>query len=196
MIYTLTEHLERGSHTLTWTPAPTLNPRTYLIRLTAVDAIGNSATYGAPNAKVGRYLRGPVVRLQGIDAGFTKPNFLPGEIAQVHIATDEPSLTLRVFHSGPEQVVTYADNQFAGVEIDQRPTTIDWTAWRSAPSHDLVPDPRRHKRPLLPGARRAGRAGRIRAVRRAAHDPRSDEPCARGPADEHVAGLQLPGRER
>jgi N,N-dimethylformamidase beta subunit-like protein len=132
VIYTLTEHLERGSHTLTWTPAPTLNPRTYLIRVTAVDAIGNSATYGAPNAKVGRYLRGPVVRLQGIDAGFTKPNFLPGEIAQVHIATDEPSLTLRVFHSGPEQVVTYADNQFAGIEIDQQPTTIDWHAWQSA----------------------------------------------------------------
>jgi len=73
-----------------------------------------------------------VVRLQGIDAGFTRPNFLPGEVAQVHIATDEPTLTLRVFHAGPEQVVTYADNQLAGIEIDQQPTTIDWSAWRSS----------------------------------------------------------------
>jgi hypothetical protein len=117
---------------MTWSPPATLNPRTYLIRMTAVDTIGNSVTYGAPNARVGRYPRGPVVRLQGIDAGFTKPSFLPGEVGQVHIATDEPALTLRVFHSGPEQVVTYADNQFAGVEIDQQPTTIDWNSWRNS----------------------------------------------------------------
>jgi len=132
VIYTLTQRFGRGLHTLTWSPASTLNPRTYLIRITAVDTIGNSVTYGAPNAHVGRYPRGPVVRLQGIDAGFTRPNFLPGEVAQVHIATDEPTLTLRVFHAGPEQVVTYADNQLAGIEIDQQPTTIDWSAWRSS----------------------------------------------------------------
>jgi hypothetical protein len=132
VIYTLTERFGRGQHTMTWSPPATLNPRTYLIRMTAVDTIGNSVTYGAPNARVGRYPRGPVVRLQGIDAGFTKPSFLPGEVAQVHIATDEPALTLRVFHSGPEQVVTYADNQFAGVEIDQQPTTIDWNSWRNS----------------------------------------------------------------
>jgi hypothetical protein len=132
VIYTLTERFGRGLHSMTWSPASTLNPRTYLIRMTAVDTIGNSVTYGAPNAHVGRYPRGPVVRLQGIDAGFTKPNFLPGEVAQVHIATDEPTLTLRVFHAGPEQVVTYADNQLAGIEIDQQPTTIDWSAWRSS----------------------------------------------------------------
>jgi hypothetical protein len=132
VIYTLTERFGRGTHTLTWSPAATLNPRTYLIRITATDATGNHVTYGAPNAKVGRYPRGPVVRVQGIDAGFTRPNFLPGEVAQVHIATDEPTLTLRVFHSGPEQFVTYADNQFAGIEVDQQPTTIEWGAWRSS----------------------------------------------------------------
>ena len=33
---------------------------------------------------------------------------------------------------GPEQVVTYADNQFAGVEIDSAPMSFDWSAWRSA----------------------------------------------------------------
>ena len=129
-IYTLTERLARGPQTITWTPASTLNPRTLLIRLTAVDALGNKVVYGAPNAFVGRYPRGPVVRIQGIDAGFTRPNYLPGEVAQIHIATDEPTLTMRVFHSGPEQVVTYADNQFAGVEIDSAPTTIDWAAYR------------------------------------------------------------------
>jgi hypothetical protein len=132
LLSTQTAQLGPGTHTLTWAPASNLNPRTYLIRLTTRDAAGNHMTYGAPNAFVGRYPRGVVVRLQGIDAGFTKPSYLPGELAQIHIATDEPSLELRVFHSGPEQVVTYADNQFAGVEVDQGPTTLDWTQWRSS----------------------------------------------------------------
>jgi hypothetical protein len=131
VVYTLTETLQRGVHTLTWTPAANLNPRTYLVRLSTRDVAGNRVTYGAPNAFVGRYPKGVVVRLQGIDAGFTKPSYLPGELAHIHVATDEPSLELRVFHSGPEQVVTYADNQLAGVEVDQGPTTLDWTQWRS-----------------------------------------------------------------
>ncbi len=131
--YTVTEQLGRGAHTLTWAAGSTLNPRTYLVRLTAVDRTGNRIVYGAPNAFVGRYPRGVVVRLQGVDAGFSRPDYLPGDIAQIHIATDASSLTMRVFHSGPEQVVTYADNQFAGVEVDTGPTSIDWTAWRSRP---------------------------------------------------------------
>ena len=82
------------------------------------------------------------MRVQGIDAGFTKPSYLPGDVAYLHVATDEPSLTLRVFHSGPEQVVTYADNQFAGIEVDPQPIALDWKAWQSKP-HTIglsVPD--------------------------------------------------------
>jgi hypothetical protein len=133
VIYTLTERFGRGLHTLDWRPAANVNPRTYLIRLVAVDQAGNRITYGSPDAFVGRHPRGPVVRLQGIDAGFTKPSYLPGDLAQIRIATDATSLTVRVFHSGPEQVVTYADNQFAGVEVDSEPSELDWTPWRSRP---------------------------------------------------------------
>ncbi len=128
---TLTAQFARGKHTMTWVPGPNLNPRTYLVRLTSVDLAGNRVVYGATNAFVGRAPRGPVVRLQGIDAGFTKPSYLPGDIAYIHIATDEPSLTLRVFHAGPEQVITYADNQLAGIEVDQAPVTLDWKEWQS-----------------------------------------------------------------
>jgi hypothetical protein len=130
VIYTLTARFDRGQHTMTWLPGANVNPRTYLIRLTAVDLAGNKIVYGAPNAFVGRAPKGPVVRVQGIDVGFTKPSYLPGDVGYIHVATDEPALTLRVFHSGPEQVVTYADNQFAGVEVDQQPLTIDWKSWQ------------------------------------------------------------------
>ena len=133
VVYTVTQAFGRGFHQFVWTPAPNLNPRTYLIRLTAVDRLGNTIVYGSPNAFVGRHARGPVVRLQGIDAAFTKPNYLPGELAHIRVATDAPSLTVKLFQSGPEQVVTYADNQMAGVEVPETSSTIDWSAWRSTP---------------------------------------------------------------
>ena len=40
---------------------------------------------------------------------------------------------MRIFRSGPEQVVTYADNQMAGVDIGTPPTAIDWSQHRSDP---------------------------------------------------------------
>lgn len=129
--YTVTATFGRGTHTMTWLLGTNLNPRTYLIRFTAVDTTGNRGTYGSSNAYVGRHARGVVVRLQGIDSAFTKPSYLPGELAQIHIATDEPSLTYRVFQSGPEQVVTYADNQFAGIDIGAEPVNLDWLAWQN-----------------------------------------------------------------
>jgi hypothetical protein len=137
VIYTVTAKFGRGPHTMTWLPASNINPRTYLIRFSAVDQSGNRSTYGAPSAFTGRSARGVVVRLQGIDAAFNKPSYLPGEVAQIRVATDEPSLSYSVFHSGPEQVVTYADNQFAGVDIGVEPVSLDWAPWSSR-SHTIT----------------------------------------------------------
>jgi hypothetical protein len=131
VVYTLTERFGRGKQTMTWKPAATLNPRTYLIRLTAVDAAGKRVVYGAPNAWVGRYPRGVVVRLQGIDAGFARPSYAPGQLASIHIATDEQSLSYQVYQAGPEKYVTYADNQLGGVALDLPPGTLDWHRWTS-----------------------------------------------------------------
>ncbi|HZT15560.1 MAG TPA: N,N-dimethylformamidase beta subunit family domain-containing protein [Gaiellaceae bacterium] len=133
VMYALTAKLGRGEHELTWTPSSNLNPRTYLIRLAAVDLAGNGIEYGAPNAFVGRYERGVVVRIQGIDAGFSQPSYAPGQIAALHIATDEPALTYRVFQAGPETYVTYADNQMGGVPVDESVHTLDWRRWTSRP---------------------------------------------------------------
>src|SRR4029079_17825255 len=132
-IYTLTSTLGAGVHTLTWAPAPTTNPRTFLVRTTAVDRAGKRAVYGAANAFVGRAPRGVVVRVQGVDAGFGQPSYAPGQVARIHLATDAPALTMRIFRSGPEQVVTYADNQMAGVDAGVPPTAVDWSKHRSEP---------------------------------------------------------------
>ena len=133
VVYTLTATFGRGPHTMTWLPGPNVNPRSYLVRLSAVDQSGNRRTYGAPNAFVGRHPKGVVVRLQGIDAALNEPSYAPGEIAQIRIASDEPSLSYRVFKSGPEQVITYADNQMAGVDIGVEPVALDWAPWRNRP---------------------------------------------------------------
>ncbi|HZT90810.1 MAG TPA: N,N-dimethylformamidase beta subunit family domain-containing protein [Gaiellaceae bacterium] len=142
VVYTLRATLGPGVHQFTWSPAPNLEPRTYLVRFAAVDRGGRRVTYGAPDAFVDRYRPGVVVRVQGIDAGFTKPNALPGEDVRLHIATDEPSLTLRLFRSGTEHVATTVPDVMNGVEVDGGPLLLDWTRWRSAP-HTItyrVPD--------------------------------------------------------
>jgi N,N-dimethylformamidase beta subunit-like protein len=133
VLTTVTEKLGAGVHTMTWTPAATTNPRTLLIRLTATDRAANQIVYGAPNAFVGRVPKGVVVRIQGIDAAFNQPSYAPGQSARITISTDEPELTYRVLHAGPEQVVTYADNQLAGVDTGAAPVTLDWKAWQSTP---------------------------------------------------------------
>ena len=143
VVYTLTDTFSAGSHTMTWSPAPTANPRTYLIRMTVVDAGHRRVVYGAPNAHTGRYPRGVVVRLQGIDAGFTRPTYAPGDLATIHIATDEDLLSYQLFHAGPEKYVVYADNQFGGIAVPSSPPgTLDWAKWRDRP-HSItfrIPD--------------------------------------------------------
>ena len=57
--------------TFTWHPHWSIGARTYLIRITAPDGAGNRRTYGADNAATGRRLTSAVVRVLGVDAGFT-----------------------------------------------------------------------------------------------------------------------------
>jgi hypothetical protein len=134
LVYTLTQSFPAGNHTMSWTPTWTLNPRTYLIGMVSVDARGRAASYGAPSAWVGRYPRGLVVRLQGIDAGFTRPSYAPGQLATLRIATDEPLLSYQLFQAGPERYVVYADNQLGGVAVPGSPPgTLTWTKWRDRP---------------------------------------------------------------
>src|SRR5581483_5843833 len=60
-VFTETVQLQAGEQALTWSPPAATPPRTYVVRLTAVDAHGNRRTYGAANAWVNRYPAAPVV---------------------------------------------------------------------------------------------------------------------------------------
>ena len=131
-IYTRTWGFRQGPHSIGWLPAVNVPARTYVLSLTTEDTAGNELTYGAPNARVRRYPRAPVVRVLGIDAAFIRQSYEPNRLATLRIATDEPTLTMQVFHTGPERNVTYADNLMDGIPITQ-PVTIPWDGYRQAP---------------------------------------------------------------
>jgi hypothetical protein len=134
VIYERTQKLRRGSHAFLWKPTTPLNPRTFVALIDATDAAGNAGAYGPQSAFVGRYPRSPVIRVQGIDATFTRQVYSPGRLAHLRVATDATALTVRILQSGPERAVVYADNQMAGVDVGFTPLQLDWSKHRNAPA--------------------------------------------------------------
>jgi hypothetical protein len=132
-VYTRTWRFREGKHSIGWVPADTITARTYILSLTTEDTAGNTLTYGSPNPFVGRYPRAPVARVQGIDAAFTRQSFAPGQRGVLSIATDARKLTLQVFRTGPEHIVTYADYLLEGVPVTE-PSAIDRERWQSSPN--------------------------------------------------------------
>jgi len=126
-IYELTANLPPGRRTFTWHPPKTTGARTYLVRLTAVDGAGNRRTYGAANAREGRRLRSAVVRVLGVDAGFTDESYIAASSARLAIETDASMLTLQTFRAGPEDTPTHSDTIMNGVPVNE-PVTIPWSA--------------------------------------------------------------------
>jgi hypothetical protein len=117
-----------GWNKLLWQPWATTAPRTYMLRLTARDRFGGrelvgSLAPGDPSAHV--------VRVLGIDAGFTRASYAPGASAQLGVSTDEPSLTLQLFHAGPETTPSIHGGEYRGDELRGVPVgqsrTLDWS---------------------------------------------------------------------
>jgi hypothetical protein len=126
-IYELKANLPPGRNVFTWHPHWSVGARTYLLRITATDGAGNRRTYGAANARAGRRLTSAVVRVLGVDAGFTRESYVASSLARLPIETDATALTLQTFRAGPEDVGTFSDSLMNGVPVNQ-PVTIPWTA--------------------------------------------------------------------
>jgi hypothetical protein len=92
-----------------------------------VSDAGGRRVYG-----VGRP-HGPVVRIQGIDAGFLKPSYAPGESAAVTVATDAKALTFQVFAYGGGAFPSIRDLRTNGQAMTAA-ARVDWSAHRDAPS--------------------------------------------------------------
>ncbi len=126
-IYELWANLKPGKNVFTWHPHWSMGARTYLIRMTTLDRAGNRRTYGAANAREGRRLTSAVVRVLGVDAGFTAESYVASSAARLAIETDATELTLQTFRAGGEDTRTHSDTLMNGVPVDQ-PVTIPWKA--------------------------------------------------------------------
>lgn len=115
-----------GRHTLEWTPAATLAPRTYIARLSARSAAGRVET------------KQVVVRLLGIDAAFGERSAAPGADATLVVRTDAGALTVQMVRSGPETEPTYANNVINGIPFGA-PVQVDWSQNAGAPAAITVP---------------------------------------------------------
>jgi hypothetical protein len=110
--------LGAGEHALVWRPDAATQPRTYLLRLSA-----NGRTSPAR----------PVVRVQGIDAGFTRRSYAPGQSAELTIATDARSLRLQVFAYSGGAFPGPRDVRTSGTPMTP-PVRADWSAHRDRPA--------------------------------------------------------------
>ena len=119
--------LPRGPNVIVWKPPASIPPRTYVVRL-AVSGAGGTRVYGASGAR-----RGPVVRVQGIEAAFVKPSYAPGEQAAVTVATDAKTLRFQVFAYGGGAFPSLRDPKTSGQAMTAA-APVDWRAHRDAPA--------------------------------------------------------------
>ncbi len=130
LVRRLRRSLSSGPGELVWRPARATPPRTYVLALT-VSGPGGRRVYGIgpPGARV----RAPVVRIQGVDAGFPTPSYAPGEQAELEVATDAKALTFQVFAYGGGAFPSVRDLRTNG-EAMTAAARVDWSAHRNAPA--------------------------------------------------------------
>jgi hypothetical protein len=115
-----------GPCALTWRPARSTQPRTYVMQLRVGKRVyGAYGPSGRQNA--------PVVRVQGLDAWFTRRSYAPGESAELELATDARALRLQVFAYQSPGRPSEQDVKTSGVAMTG-PIRVDWSAHRNAPA--------------------------------------------------------------
>src|SRR3954452_3050515 len=115
-----------GPGTLTLRPGRSTQPRKYILRLRVGSQVyGGSGPSGTKTA--------PVVRVQGIDAAFTKRSYAPGQAAELRLATDARLLRLQVFAYQSPGRPSEQDVRTSGL-AKTGPIRIDWSAHRNGPA--------------------------------------------------------------
>ncbi|MDQ2982558.1 MAG: hypothetical protein M3R70_01340 [Actinomycetota bacterium] len=128
--------LAAGWRRLAWRPPRTFQPRSYLVRLTAIDRSGRRQIIGRLRRGDRAVQPGPVVQVSEIEAGFKRASYAPGANAHLVVSTDSESLTLEFFQAGPETEPSlyhgYHQDELFGVPVGE-PIHVDWSAHRSRP---------------------------------------------------------------
>ena len=126
IVWRTAKHFAAGAGALTWRPARNTQPRTYVMQL----RVGRRVYGGhGPNGRQDA----PVVRIQGIDAWFTKRSYAPGETAELRLATDARLLRLQVFAYQSPGRPSEQDVKTSGL-AKTGPIRVDWSAHRDGPA--------------------------------------------------------------
>jgi hypothetical protein len=131
VVWTRSWSLTAGPHQVAWRPAPATAPRTYILRLTVRGAGGSSRVYGNYRPWRGQRVDAPVVRVQGIELGFLRRSYAPGEFASLNIATDAKAFRLQVFAFGNSVDVSNMDVKTNGGAVTPA-LDVSWARYRSA----------------------------------------------------------------
>jgi N,N-dimethylformamidase beta subunit-like protein len=118
VVWRSSKRFAAGPCRFVWRPARSTQPRTYILRL----RIGARVVGG----------KAPVVRVQGVDASFTRRSYAPGESAVLRLATDARTLRLQVFAYQSPGRPSEQDVKTSGVAMTD-PIRVDWSAHRDAP---------------------------------------------------------------
>lgn len=129
-VWSTTTDLKAGNNSIVWAPSAKTMPRTYLLRLT-VSANEARHVYGNTDYRLAELSPAPVVRVQGVAAGFGQRSYSPGASARLRIATDAEKFTVQFFRAGPETQPTLG-YEMEGVPVSE-PRLFDWSAHRQAP---------------------------------------------------------------
>jgi hypothetical protein len=114
-IWSTRAELPAGPASLVWVPDPATEPRTYVLRLTVRGTNGATRTYGA--YAPGQRPDAPVVRVQGLDLGFTRRSYAPGQVAEFILATDARRIHLQVFGYRTQTRPLAVDPRTSGVPM-------------------------------------------------------------------------------
>ena len=183
VIWKTSRQFGAGAGSLTWRPAHSTQPRTYLMRLRVGSRVyGGYGPSGRKNA--------PVVRVQGIDAWFTKRSYAPGESAELRLATDARQLRLQVFAYQSPGRPSEQDVKTSGLAMTG-PIRVDWRNHRNASALlRVVRAGDWPSGPVLHPRHGSRRPGRLRPVHRAPATARNAEGCG-GARNQHVGRVQL-----
>ncbi len=128
-IWSTERRLGVGSHSVAWKPGRGVAPRTYLLRVTVTGRDGSRRTYGGH--RPGTRQTGPVVRVQGVEVALPHASYVPGDPADLLIASDARSLRVQIFHYGGSSRPAELDLRTNGIAVTP-PVRVEWSH-RDAP---------------------------------------------------------------
>jgi hypothetical protein len=135
VVWKTTAGLSPGTHELTWTPDPATPVGSYVMRLTLARPGGTVTVLGRARPTELARQKAAVVRVLGIEAGFLRRSYLPGEPMELQVMADAPSLTLQFLRVGWEDPNLTSDrnDEMLGAPKGD-PVPMDWTGKRSSPA--------------------------------------------------------------